>query len=117
MNNNEHLKFANSTEEAKKLALKIIKEKDNTIESETYEGLLMKGRVLESDKDNFIKDALNKYIEYVIKEKKQLEDSYILKNGSIDNGINLLNVKLRKDEKITHTFTSFLPEIIRDKRY
>lgn len=67
MNNNEHLKFANSYDEAKKIAVEIIGK------DASFEELKKEGYIFNSNKDDLIKDALYKFIDKSIKDVKQFK--------------------------------------------
>ncbi len=135
---NEHLKLAKSYEEARVLALDKIKEVDSgVIATETYDNLEKAGRIFESDKDNFIKDALNKCIKNLIligkplryktkvgkKPQEQATATITLKEGKVGEKIKYdLNIQGKTVNKTSHASlnneaSNFLVNIIKDQLY
>lgn len=123
MNNNEHLKFANSYDEAKKIAVEIIGK------DVSFEELQKEGYIFNSNKDDLIKDALYKFIEKSIKDVKPFKsknkadntDEYPQWHLTQDTSdeINAIRNNIKPDEKaftLTKWHINQLVEYIREKR-
>ncbi len=123
MNNNEHLKFANSYDDAKKIAVEIIGK------DVSFEELQKEGYIFNSNKDDLIKDALYKFIEKSIKDVKPFKsknkadntDEYPQWHLTQDTSdeINAIRNNIKPGEKaftLTEWHINQLVEYIREKR-
>lgn len=119
----EHIRFVESEEEAKELAFELISKYDPSVSDsrKSYDDLINDGQILKSDKNNYLKESLNKYINYLIKNKQLMADKYIFTKGSIGKTIKYEYYESKtaepKTKNLSSKFSEYIPTIIKEKKY